>query len=135
MARLVGITHVALEVGDLDEALEFYGTVFELTLRGRIGDRMAFVDMGDQFLALSVGRSQAPDREGHVGWSSTTGKRRGGRSRPSAPRSPPHGTSTSATRGATTSRSSSTPRSSLEGAGGPARHGPRRAREVGVRAS
>ena len=67
MARLVGVNHVALEVGDLDEALEFYGAVFELELRGRIGDEMAFLDMGDQFLALSVGRRQAPDEERHVG--------------------------------------------------------------------
>ncbi|MDQ4072498.1 MAG: VOC family protein [Actinomycetota bacterium] len=67
MARLIGINHVALEVGDLDEALAFYGAVFESPLRGRIGDRMAFVDMGDQFLALSVGRSQAPDQHRHVG--------------------------------------------------------------------
>lgn len=67
MARLIGINHVALEVGDLDEALAFYGAVFESELRGRIGDRMAFLDMGDQFLALSVGRRQPPDEERHVG--------------------------------------------------------------------
>ena len=44
--RLVGLNHVALEVGDVEEALEFYGRIFELELRGRSG-RMAFVDMGD----------------------------------------------------------------------------------------
>jgi catechol 2,3-dioxygenase-like lactoylglutathione lyase family enzyme len=66
MARLVGINHVAVEVGDLDEALDFYGRIFELTLRGR-GRTMAFVDMGDQFLALSQGRSQPPDDERHIG--------------------------------------------------------------------
>ncbi len=66
-ARLIGINHVALEVSDLDEALEFYGAVFEFELRGRIGDQMAFLDMGDQFLALSAGRRQAPDEERHVG--------------------------------------------------------------------
>jgi catechol 2,3-dioxygenase-like lactoylglutathione lyase family enzyme len=65
-ARLVGINHVALEVGDVDEALEFYGKVFELKLRGR-GGRMAFVDMGDQFIALEAGRTQPPDRGRHLG--------------------------------------------------------------------
>ena len=52
--RLVGINHVAIEVGDIDEALAFYGSVFELTLRGRSG-AMAFIDIGDQFIALSRG--------------------------------------------------------------------------------
>jgi len=66
-ARLVGVNHVALEVGDLDAALEFYARLFEFELRGRIGDRMAFIDMGDQFLALSSGGSAAPDRERHFG--------------------------------------------------------------------
>jgi lactoylglutathione lyase len=66
MPRLVGMNHVAVEVGDLDEALEFYGRVFDLTLRGR-QRTMAFVDMGDQFLALSEGRSQPPDRDRHIG--------------------------------------------------------------------
>lgn len=65
-ARLVGINHVALEVGDLDEALEFYGKAFDLRLRGR-GPGMAFVDMGDQFVALESGRTQPPDRGRHVG--------------------------------------------------------------------
>ena len=64
--RLLGINHVALEVGDLDEALDFYGKLFEFELRGRIPG-MAFVDMGDQFLALSEGRSQPPDSDRHFG--------------------------------------------------------------------
>ena len=64
--RLVGLNHVALEVGDIDEALAFYGRIFELTLRGR-GPRMAFVDMGDQFVALAAGRTQPPDRHRHFG--------------------------------------------------------------------
>src|SRR5262245_22751314 len=66
MARLVGINHVAVEVGDLDEALDFFGRIFELSLRGRMRT-MAFVDIGDQFLALSQGRSQPPDEERHIG--------------------------------------------------------------------
>jgi len=65
-ARLVGINHVALEVDDIEEALRFYGSIFELTLRGR-GPRMAFVDIGDQFIALAAGRTQPPDRKRHVG--------------------------------------------------------------------
>ncbi len=65
-ARFVGINHVALEVGDIEEALEFYGRLFEIELRGR-GDRMAFIDAGDQFLALSEGRTQPPDEHRHIG--------------------------------------------------------------------
>jgi predicted enzyme related to lactoylglutathione lyase len=67
VTRAVGINHVAVEVGDLDEALAFYGRIFVLTLRGRHGDTMAFVDLGDQFLALSAGRSQPPDGARHIG--------------------------------------------------------------------
>jgi catechol 2,3-dioxygenase-like lactoylglutathione lyase family enzyme len=66
MARPVGINHIALEVGDIDAALEWYGRFFELQLRGRSA-RMAFVDIGDQFIALSAGRSQAPDGARHFG--------------------------------------------------------------------
>lgn len=65
-ARLVGINHVALEVGDVDEALDFYGRIFHVELRGRSG-RMAFLDMGDQFFALAEGRTQEPDRDRHFG--------------------------------------------------------------------
>jgi lactoylglutathione lyase len=64
--RLIGINHVALDVGDLDEALAFYGRIFEFELRGRVPG-MAFLDMGDQFLALSEGRDQPPDAERHFG--------------------------------------------------------------------
>ena len=64
--RLVGINHVALEVGDIDEALEFYGRFFELTLRGRTPNQ-AFVDIGDQFLALQSGRTGGPDAARHFG--------------------------------------------------------------------
>jgi catechol 2,3-dioxygenase-like lactoylglutathione lyase family enzyme len=64
--RLVGVNHVALEVGDLEQALDFYGRIFDLELRGRIPG-MAFIDMGDQFLALSEGRGQAPDQARHFG--------------------------------------------------------------------
>ena len=66
MSRLVGINHVAVEVVDPDEALAFCWRIFDLTLRGRMRT-MAFVDMGDQFLALSQGRSQPPDEDRHIG--------------------------------------------------------------------
>ena len=65
-AKLVGFNHVALEVGDLEEALEFYGRLFEIQLRGR-SPGMAFIDAGDQFIALSEGRTQAPDEHRHIG--------------------------------------------------------------------
>jgi lactoylglutathione lyase len=65
-ARLVGFNHVVLEVGDIEEALEFYGSLFEIKLRGR-GPGMAFVDAGDQFIALSEGRTQSSDDHRHVG--------------------------------------------------------------------
>ena len=64
--RLVGINHVALEVDDVDRALEFYGRLFDLRLRGRSAGA-AFVDIGDQFVALMHGRSQPPDRTRHFG--------------------------------------------------------------------
>lgn len=65
-ARLVGVNHVAIEVGDLEAALEFLARIFDFELRGRVPG-MAFVDMGDQFVALSQGRSQPPDDDRHFG--------------------------------------------------------------------
>jgi predicted enzyme related to lactoylglutathione lyase len=64
--RLVGINHVALEVDDIDRALAFYDEIFGVELRGR-SSRAAFVDIGDQFIALMEGRSQPPDRTRHFG--------------------------------------------------------------------
>jgi len=66
MARAVGINHIALEVGSIDEALAFYGRLFEIELRGRIAG-MAFVDMGDQFIAFAERSERQPDRERHFG--------------------------------------------------------------------
>ena len=66
MPRLVGINHVALEVGDVEEALEWYGRIFNFELRGR-APGMAFIDIGDQFIALSEGRTQLPDSHRHFG--------------------------------------------------------------------
>jgi lactoylglutathione lyase len=65
-ARAIGINHVALEVDDIDAALEFYGRLFEFELRGR-SDSMAFIDLGDQFLNFSRGRQQAGDNDRHFG--------------------------------------------------------------------
>jgi lactoylglutathione lyase len=65
-ARAVGLNHIALEVGDIDEALAFYGRLFEFELRGRSED-MAFIDLGDQFLAVQKGRRQPPDDGRHFG--------------------------------------------------------------------
>ncbi len=67
MARLVGINHLALEVGDVDEALRWYARFFDFELRGRAGQRMAFIDMGDQFIALAAGRTQPADGARHFG--------------------------------------------------------------------
>jgi lactoylglutathione lyase len=64
--RLVGINHIALEVGDLEVALAFYGRLFSFTLRGR-HKGMAFIDLGDQFIALVERRMQPPDRQRHFG--------------------------------------------------------------------
>src|SRR6267378_8455368 len=65
-ARAVGFNHVALEVGDIDEALVFYGRLFEFKLRGR-SKTSAFIDLGDQFLALQKGRTQPADDGRHFG--------------------------------------------------------------------
>src|ERR1700736_1964465 len=66
LTRLVGINHVALEVGDIDEALAFYGQIFELSLRGR-SPGAAFIDIGDQFIALMKAQPGQPDRGRHFG--------------------------------------------------------------------
>jgi lactoylglutathione lyase len=65
-ARAIGFNHVALEVGDIDEALAFYGRLFEFKLRGK-SKTSAFIDLGDQFLALQKGRTRAPDGGHHFG--------------------------------------------------------------------
>jgi lactoylglutathione lyase len=67
VARLLGINHVALEVDDVDDALAWYGRLFDFELRGRAGARMAFIDIGDQFIALAAGRTQPPDEDRHFG--------------------------------------------------------------------
>src|SRR5947199_6421454 len=65
-ARAIGFNHVALEVGDIDEALAFYGRLFEFKLRSR-SKTSAFIDLGDQFLALQKGRTQPADDGRHFG--------------------------------------------------------------------
>ncbi len=66
MARAIGINHVALEVGDVGEALAWYGRFFEFELRGR-RETMAWIDLGDQFIALARGPGQGPDQGRHFG--------------------------------------------------------------------
>ena len=66
LPRMVGLNHIALEVGDVNEALFFYGSIFEVRLRGR-SDSAAFIDMGDQFLALMDGPAKAPRGHRHFG--------------------------------------------------------------------
>ena len=65
-ARAVGFNHIALEVGDIEEALAFYGRLFEFTLRGK-SKTAAFIDLGDQFIALQKGRKQPADDGRHFG--------------------------------------------------------------------
>jgi lactoylglutathione lyase len=65
-ARMVGFNHIALEVGDVEEALAFYGRLFDFKLRSK-SDSMAFIDLGDQFLALQKGRTQSADDGRHFG--------------------------------------------------------------------
>jgi predicted enzyme related to lactoylglutathione lyase len=65
-ARAIGFNHIALEVGDIEEALAFYAQIFEFQLRGKDED-MAFIDLGDQFLALQKGRRQSSDDGRHFG--------------------------------------------------------------------
>ena len=64
--RAIGFNHVALEVGDIEEALAFYGRIFEFQLRSK-NKTMAFIDLGDQFIALQAGRKQPADDGRHVG--------------------------------------------------------------------
>ena len=65
-ARALGFNHVALEVGDIEEALAFYGALLDFELRSK-SETMAFIDLGDQFINFSKGRRQAPDDERHLG--------------------------------------------------------------------
>jgi catechol 2,3-dioxygenase-like lactoylglutathione lyase family enzyme len=67
VTTLIGINHVALEVNDVDAALAWYGRWFRFELRGRLGQRAAFIDMGDQFLALMAGDGGGVDAERHFG--------------------------------------------------------------------
>jgi lactoylglutathione lyase len=64
--RVVGLNHIALEVGDIEQALAFYGRLFTFELRGK-SDSMAFIDLGDQFIALQRGRKQPADDGRHFG--------------------------------------------------------------------
>ncbi|MGA8399458.1 MAG: VOC family protein [Stellaceae bacterium] len=67
--RLVGINHVAIEVSDIDKALDWYGKIFEFTLRGK-GERNAFIDMGDQFINMTLVKDYAVagEEKRHIGF-------------------------------------------------------------------
>ncbi|MFB6117255.1 VOC family protein [Halosegnis sp.] len=65
LPRAVGINHVALPVEDVEQAVDFYGSLFAVDLRGRT-DHAAFIDMGDQFIALAAGETAA-DETRHIG--------------------------------------------------------------------
>ena len=65
-ARAVGINHIALEVGDIDEALDFYGSFLEFDIQRR-SENAAFIYFGDQFINFSRGRRQGPDDDRHFG--------------------------------------------------------------------
>ena len=65
-ARAVGFNHVALEVGDIEAALAFYGRIFDFKLRSKSATA-AFIDLGDQFIALQKGRTQPADDGRHLG--------------------------------------------------------------------
>ena len=64
--RMVGFNHIALEVGDIEAALAFYGRLFDFGLRSK-SESMAFIDLGDQFIALQRGRTQSADDGRHFG--------------------------------------------------------------------
>jgi len=67
--RLIGINHVAIEVGNIDEALAWYGQIFDFTLRGK-GERNAFIDMGDQFINITLVPGLKPEgvEKRHIGF-------------------------------------------------------------------
>ena len=65
-ARAVGFNHVALEVGEIEAALAFYARIFDFKLRSK-SNSAAFIDLGDQFIALQKGRTQPADDGRHFG--------------------------------------------------------------------
>ena len=65
-AKAVGINHVALEVGDINEALAFYGNFIDFEIESR-SETAAFIYFGDQFINFALGRNQGPDESRHFG--------------------------------------------------------------------
>ena len=65
-ARAVGINHLALEVGDIGQALAFYGEFLEFSLRSK-SENAAFIDLGDQFINLTKVDAQPKDNHRHFG--------------------------------------------------------------------
>ena len=65
-ATAIGINHVALEVGNIAEALAFYGRILNFTITSQ-SENAAFIYFGDQFINFAKGRTQAPDEKRHFG--------------------------------------------------------------------
>jgi lactoylglutathione lyase len=65
-ARPIGINHIAIEVGNLEEALAFYGRILDLRLREHESDE-PWIDLGDQVLAVFEGDGRGADAERHFG--------------------------------------------------------------------
>ena len=65
-ATAIGINHIALEVGNIAEALAFYGSFLNFTITSQSEDA-AFIYFGDQFINFSKGRTQPPDEKRHFG--------------------------------------------------------------------
>ena len=65
-ATAIGINHVALEVGNIAEALAFYGRILNFTITSQ-SENAAFIYFGDQFINFAQGRTQGPDEKRHFG--------------------------------------------------------------------
>ncbi len=65
-ATAIGINHIALEVGNIAEALAFYGSFLNFTITSQTEDA-AFIYFGDQFINFAKGRTQASDEKRHFG--------------------------------------------------------------------
>ena len=65
-ATAIGINHVALEVGNIAEALAFYGRILNFTITSQ-SENAAFIYFGDQFINFAKGRAQVPDEKRHFG--------------------------------------------------------------------
>jgi catechol-2,3-dioxygenase len=65
-ARAIGINHLGLEVGDIDEAVEFYGRFLDFEIHERSATA-AFIYFGDQFINFVKNNDRKPDQMRHFG--------------------------------------------------------------------